>query len=102
MLGVPEFLRSDEFLGDLATLNTHVLQHSFAKALDEVQALSLPGFDLVKFKDYNPKVAEQLDRLVEGYSRGRKLADLVADPSLPVTTPEQTPEGSGKSRTEGA
>ena len=90
--GVRAFLRSEDFRGDLAILNTPVLQHGYSQALEEVQRLGLPGFDLGKFPSYNPLAVEQLDRLVEGYTRGRKLTDLVADPQLPVTTPETEQE----------
>ena len=86
------FLRSEDFRGDLAILNTPVLHHGYSQALDEVQRLGLPGFDLSKFPSYNPLAVEQLDRLVEGYTHGRRLADLVADPLLPVTTPESEQE----------
>nr|XP_027094937.1 uncharacterized protein LOC113714993 [Coffea arabica] len=90
--GVRTFLRSEEFRGDLAILNTPVLQHGYSQALQEVQGLGLPGFDLGNFPSYNPLPVEQLDRLVEGYTHGRKLTDLVADPLLPVTTPESEQE----------
>nr|XP_027078650.1 uncharacterized protein LOC113701937 [Coffea arabica] len=90
--GVRTFLRSEEFRGDLAILNTPVLQHGYSQALQEVQGLGLPGFDLGNFPSYNPLAVEQLDRLVEGYMHGRKLVDLVADPLLPVTTPESEQE----------
>nr|XP_027071576.1 uncharacterized protein LOC113696346 [Coffea arabica] len=90
--GVRTFLRSEEFRGDLAILNTPVLQHGYSQALQEVQGLGLPGFDLGNFPSYNPLAVEQLDRLVEGYTHGRKLTDLVADPLLPVTTPESEQE----------
>ncbi|XP_027181910.1 uncharacterized protein LOC113780294 [Coffea eugenioides] len=90
--GVRTFLRSEEFRGDLAILNTPVLQHGYSQALQEVQGLGLPGFDLGNFPSYNPLAVEQLDRLVEGYTHGRKLVDLVADPLLPVTTPESEQE----------
>ena len=79
-------------MGDLAILNTPVLQHGYSQALKEVIGLGLPGFDLGKFPNYNPQAVEQIDRLVEGYTHGRKLADLVADPLLPVTTPEPEQE----------
>mgnify|MGYP004712710221 CR=1 FL=1 len=90
--GVRTYLRSTDFTNDLAALNTPVLHHGYSLALKEVQELGLPGFDLGKFTSYNPQAIEQVDRLVEGYTRGRKLADLVADPLLPVTTPESEQE----------
>ena len=56
--------------------------------MNDVQVLNLLGFDLRRFSSYNPHAFEQVDRLVEGYAHERKLADLVADPSLPATSLE--------------
>lgn len=101
-LGVTNFLKSDDFMADLAILNTHVLQHGYSQALDEIHVLNLPEFDLGQYPKYNSIAVDQLDRLVEGYSKGYKLADLVADPSLPISTLEEEWKGSGESQTDGA
>ena len=95
-LGVRDFLRSDQFMVDLVILNTPILQHGYAQALNEVQALNLPRFDIGNFPNYNPRAVHQVDRLVEGYSRGYRPADLVANPMLPVTTPKPEQEEKGE------
>ena len=61
-----------------------------------MQALKLPGFNLGRSASYNPGTLEQVDRLVEGYVRGLKLSDLMADPSLLVTAPEVELEDQGE------
>lgn len=92
-LGIQNFLKFDDFVGDLAIMNTLILQHDYYSASKEVQALNLPGFDIEKFSNYNLKTVEQIDHPVEGYSKGYKLADLVVDPSLLVTIPEEEQDG---------
>ena len=95
-LGVQDFKKSDVFMNDLAILNGPVLQLGYTKAMVDVQSLNLPGFDLSKWPDYNPQAADQIDRLVTGYSNGRDLAALVADPALPATSPEPEQEQQGE------
>ena len=63
-MGVRDFLKSDDFMADLAILNTPVLQHGYAEVLNEVQVLELLAFDIGKFSNYNHKIVEQVDRLM--------------------------------------
>lgn len=58
---VREFISSERFAEDVALLNQPILQVGFTRALDQVKALNLPGFDLAAFKDYNPAAEEKLD-----------------------------------------
>ena len=92
-LGVKEFKKSEVFMNDLALLNGPVLQLGYTKALMDVESLKLPGFDLSKWPDFNPQSTNQIDRLVMGYSNGRDLAALIADPTLPALSPEQELQG---------
>ena len=91
-LGVQEFKKSESFMNDLAILNGPVLQLGYTKAMADVQPLNLPGFDLSKWPDYNLQAVHQIDRLVAGYSNGRDLAALVAEPTLPATSPKPEQE----------
>ena len=95
-LGVQDFKKSEAFMDDLAILNGPVLQLGYTKAMADVLSLNLPGFDLSRWPDYNPQAADQIDRLVTGYSNGRDLAALVANPALPATSPEQEQEQQGE------
>ena len=96
-LGVKEFKKSEVFMNDLALLNGPVLQLGYTKALMDVESLKLPGFDLSKWPDFNPQSTNQIDRLVTGYSNGRDLAALIADPNLPALSPEPEQEQQGES-----
>ncbi|XP_071927509.1 uncharacterized protein [Coffea arabica] len=96
-LGVKEFKKSEVFMNNLALLNGPVLQLGYTKALMDVESLKLPGFDLSKWPDFNPQSTNQIDRLVTGYSNGRDLAALIADPNLPALSPEPEQEQQGES-----
>ena len=58
-MGIKNFLKSQDFLIDLAILNTPILQHGCSSALQEVRALKLPSFNLRNFSSYNPKEANR-------------------------------------------
>ena len=83
-------------MNDLAILNGPVLQLGYIKAINDVQAMNLPGFERGVWSDYNPGAVDQIDRLVAGYAHCRKLTDLVVDPSLPATSPEAEQEDQGE------
>ena len=95
-LGISDFKKSEVFLKDLALLNDPVLRIGYAQAMQDVQSLNLPGFDLGRWPKYDPQAIHQIDRLVEGYVHGRDLTALIADPNLLATSPEHEQEQQGE------
>ena len=74
---IREFISSNQFIQDVALLNGPVAQVGFARALNKVKELGLPGFDLAAFKEYDPQAEEKVDWLFDGYCKGHALKKLV-------------------------